>query len=130
MGMLILLLPLSLWIRLVLKARSTRYLIHQNAIEFVTGLISERRTLLWLWQIKQVTYNCSCLDRLTGGGTVIILAEMAASEHGPTSVVKFEIAGMPSPRPDWGTTKFMKEFYKELADVVLTKRRTMKNWFV
>lgn len=128
-GVLVLLLPGCLWLNLVLKSCATRYYIYQNRIDFHTGLLSKHIHSVWFWQIKDIEYHCSFLDRLTGGSEIRILAAKATHEQ-VEGIAEYRIIGLPSARPGWGANKFMQELYHELFDAVVQKRRTMKNWFM
>jgi hypothetical protein len=122
--------PAYLWVRLLIKSRSTRYHIYQNRIDFVSGIISKRKKSLWLFDIRDVQYDCSAVGRITGGGMIRILAHTVVVSHPADTIDEFLIHTLPSPRKDWSTNKHMETFWDELWDAAIIKRRIMKNWFI
>jgi Flp pilus assembly protein TadD len=117
---------------IVLGSIFTQYRVYERRVDFHSGILSRRKSSLWLYDVTDVDSERSPLMLLTNTAALALRSEAGKVQDGPGRLSRRR--GQPAPTVDRiigiGTAREMEELWRTLRGAALRERRAMKNQWV
>jgi tetratricopeptide (TPR) repeat protein len=103
---------------ILLRAYTTRYVLHARRLDLTRGILSRQRNIIWYYDITDISYQRSLLNILTNTAGLKISYDAGGSQ--PKDITM----------PGLATARQASKFYEEIQQTALRERRAMKKQFV